>query len=285
MNKLVDYTRTGQLVFFAYRDYVRGVAPAFTSDIFKTIASEIPSASMHIKPATDGCIQAASVRVTNDMKIGVRLRHELKSRMFMAKTVEGEPIIIMANYRANFLFNAQKLKSLLPRDKNSNSLIKLPFSAGLKKDQEFDQLDLMDDVDSPYAAAKNALSLGMGQINPFSVMMRAEQMRVKLISLYDNDLFSSSLRYVYDKDTHLTTNVGHRNWGIYVEKGHDYLDLAIASAKPLVINDTEYKGAIVGDFAEIILEHKKPYREPTELAHIYRAAQVFDDAVRSTWER
>lgn len=280
-DKLIGFAETGQVVFYSYiLDLLQAGVPALTVEIFRKLQGTIPNTSMHTKPPTEGCLQAASVRVNNDLQIGVRLPHELKTRMFMAETIDGDPIIVLTNSRANFKTELPQVKALLPRDRAGKPLINLPHALSIKKSGDYDPLDEVSNGDSPYSKAANSLKLGMGQINPYAAMIMAERSGIKILCLYDSDLLKPS---VLTGNNHLTTNAGHRSLGVFVEEGLAYVELAIANAKKLNIAGNEVPGAIVGDLGIVINEDK--YKEPNQLGHVYRAATVFQNAVHSSWKR
>ena len=94
----------------------------------------------------------------------------------MAETINGEPIIVLSNYSANREAKMHKLKEILPKDRQGNCLINLPYALSARKTGHYDLLDTMTIQDSPYAKAAEALQLGMGQINPYAVMLSYSQM-------------------------------------------------------------------------------------------------------------
>lgn len=268
MYSTIGFANTGQVVFFRYiPDLMHAAVPEISSAIFKKLRENIASVSMHTKPVTEGCWQAASVRVTNELEVGIPVRFELKSRIFMAQTIDNKPIIIASNYWAHTGPNLREMQNLMPKDKKGNFLIKLPSIVPIKKDEEYDLLDTFEVQNSPYSAAANSLRLGMGQINPYAVMLRAERIGIKVLYMYDRELFTEKHP--------LATNIGHRNLGIFVEDGREYSELAVASAKPIIIGGSEYKGAVIGKFAHVM----RNYKEAPIAADAYRAAGMFEQVV------
>lgn len=274
MPRLSDITYTGQVILFDYvAQLIPASAPPITHHVFQTLRYGISHASMHSKPPTPDCLTAASLRVRNDLEVGIPLPNELKSRMFMARTSEWEPVIVLSNYPADSRANIKKIAAILPKDRNGLSQINLPYGLTAKQARQYDPLDMLSGENSPYVTAAKILGLQIGEINPFSVMLRAEELGIKIICLYDKRLFQT-------RDI-LSTNAGSRQFGIFVENGLDYLELGISIAKPVVIDGKQYSGAIVGD----ISEKMEVYQQPPALAQLHLTLNAMEKGIRAGWQR
>ena len=229
-----------------------------------SLVSQLDGSSFHTKPETDSCTASASVRVTNSPEsgIGVPVRMECKGRMFMAESVTGEPVVIAAFYHGDSGLNTKALQAALPRRKGE-SLIKLPHTLTAKSRNKIDPGDRIS-IEDPYKHAAQALQLGLGQVNPISVILRAKELGVKVLCVFDKELSRTK--------EPITNNGGSRVIGTFVENGADYIDNAIALSEEVEIAGYKIPGFVVANIAQ----RDTGIRDFSAIGSVYQASQVFE---------
>ena len=264
---------TGQIWFMTTNEHFLDAAKPGISPIeFQTLmmVSQLGNASVHSKPQTDSCETAVMVRIPNDFAvegIGTELSRECKGRIFMARDTFGDDVVIANFYMADSKLDFRKLAQSLPKDAGY-SLIEIPQAVKSRPKGNFDAMDLLS-LEDPYKKASAALGLGLGEINPFSVVLQAKERGVKLLCVYDEELLK--------QHGYLTNNAGSRTLGIYAPNGVDYIELAIANTQAVEIGGNTVNGYIVADIAE----RDKNLQAPSALRNLYGAADSFEAALRA----
>lgn len=244
----------------------RGISPLEYQILMQL--QQLDQASLHTKPVTNSCESAVLFRVPNNFEVagvGTELEHECKGRIFAAKDALGDDIVIANFYMADSKLSFRKLAESLPRN-SGDSLITIPKSAFTRPKNNVDPMDLLSLGDS-YAKASELLGLGLGEINPFSVTLKAKERGVKLLCVYDERLANW-------KD-YITNNAGSRTLGTYAVNGVDYIELAMSQAQNIEIGGKEVAGYVVADVAE----RSKNIEMPSAIRELYKAVGNFEKAL------
>jgi len=244
----------GQVLLFNPKELPEN-APSAVAFIFALLKQAHKDSSAHTKPKTFGCDEAILVRVTNERVVGVERSTELKSRMFYAEDIEGKPIIVACHYLADSTIDIDELRNLMPKDSRGNTLIKLPHSLSVKKVSGFDIGDEIGREDI-YSKAALITGLGMGEINPLSLIHSAVAGNFRLYQCFDK-------RFVSKQDA-VTTNLGERRLGSYTPSGAKYAELAIGYTPKISVAGKDIAGYAVGDFTTI-----EKYTESSLLRDLY----------------